>query len=94
MLSERERRILDAIEAGILQESPRLARTLRTARLDGCRCRRYDATVLGCIAVSLLCLFSGKRGTLAVAGVAGEIAVVTMASRHIGQRRYRFTAGT
>jgi hypothetical protein len=83
VLSERERRILDVIEAGIVQESPRLARKLRAARLDDClRCRRYDVTVLCSLAISLGCLLFGRRGALAAAGVAAELAVVTTVARH------------
>jgi hypothetical protein len=84
VLSERERRILDDIEAGIAQESPQLVRRLQTARLDSCwRRRRYDLTVLCSFTVNLLCLLLAKGGgTLGAAGVAAGLAVVTMVLRH------------
>lgn len=83
MLSERERQILDGIEASIARESPRLVRRLRSARLDSrWRRRRYDLTVVCSLVVAVLCLLLAVSGTLAAAGVAGGLAVVTMMLRH------------
>ena len=63
VLSERDHRILEAIEANLTRESPRLARLLSAPpRLRSWQRRSYDVLLLCAVATSLLCLaFAAQR---------------------------------
>ena len=76
MLSERDHRILEAIEANLTRENPRLARLLSAPpRLQGWQRRSYDVLLLCAVATSLLCLAFARSGLLGAAILTAAVAV-------------------
>ena len=74
MLSERDRRALDAIERRTADEDPRFAASMRRDRLtwaDRCRRHGHDAIIVIAAATAVLCfaLTLVDAGVLAVAVV-------------------------
>ena len=83
MLSERDHRILGAIETDLARESPRLARLLREPRRSQRWQRRsYDALLLCASATSLLCLVVAGGGLLADACLTAAVAMLVGLVRH------------
>ena len=76
MLSERDRRVLEAIEADLTRESPRLARLLSgRGRTPGWERHTSDALLLCALAMSLRHRASPQRGLLGAAFLTAAVAV-------------------
>lgn len=90
MLSERDHKILCAIETDLARESPRLARLLRApCRSQRWQRRGYDALLVCAVATTLLCLVVASGGLLAAACLSAAVAVLVGLVRH-ARFPYRF----
>jgi predicted lysophospholipase L1 biosynthesis ABC-type transport system permease subunit len=90
VLSERDHRILEAIEANLTRESPRLARLLSAPpRLQSWQRRSYDVLLLCAVATSLLCLAFARSGLLGAAILTAAVAVAVGLFRN-ARSRYRW----